>query len=300
MTTPRDPDRIIRAFLDEGLTDLPDRTYDAVRSEIDRTRQRVAIDPGRLFDIMNTYLKLGIAAAAVVVIAIVGINLVGGRGIGGPAATPTPSPSPSVLPSTTPSPSTAALAWPRGSLASGPVSANLTLCDPHGTPCDKRRLAFTFDLPTSGWSADFDGVIFRGTFPSADGAWVWMMGAIHSVSTDPCTGVTMPAGSSIVDMATAVTKIPGTDASEPTDVSIGGRPGKEVVLTLHPDIPCAIDKFWLFGDGSLYPNTLQSIIKVRFVDLGGGRTFTFYSDQDQPNDALDREIQQIADSIKFE
>ena len=32
MTAPRDPDRLIRAFLDEGPTELPDRAYDAVRS----------------------------------------------------------------------------------------------------------------------------------------------------------------------------------------------------------------------------------------------------------------------------
>ena len=45
MTVPRDPDARIRAFLDEGRTDLPDRAYDAVRAGIDRTRQRIVIGP---------------------------------------------------------------------------------------------------------------------------------------------------------------------------------------------------------------------------------------------------------------
>ena len=47
MTAPRDPDRLIRAFIDEGMTELPDRAYDAVRSHIDQTHQRVVIGPWR-------------------------------------------------------------------------------------------------------------------------------------------------------------------------------------------------------------------------------------------------------------
>ena len=103
MTTPRDPDRLIRAFLAEGPTDLPDRTYDAIRSDIERTRQRVVFGPWRLTP-MNTYVKLAIAAAAVVVVAVVGINLLpaGNGQIGGPGPSPSPAPSPSPTP--TPSP----------------------------------------------------------------------------------------------------------------------------------------------------------------------------------------------------
>ena len=33
MTATRDPDRLIRAFLDEGRTELSTDTYDAVRSD---------------------------------------------------------------------------------------------------------------------------------------------------------------------------------------------------------------------------------------------------------------------------
>ncbi|HET9346117.1 MAG TPA: hypothetical protein VFO05_10455, partial [Candidatus Limnocylindrales bacterium] len=65
MTVTRDPDRIIRAFLDLGTDELPERVYDAVRSDIDRTRQRVVIGPWRTPH-MNAFAKLAIAAAAVV------------------------------------------------------------------------------------------------------------------------------------------------------------------------------------------------------------------------------------------
>jgi len=35
MTTPRDPDRLIHAFLREGAEQLDDQVYDAVRADID-------------------------------------------------------------------------------------------------------------------------------------------------------------------------------------------------------------------------------------------------------------------------
>lgn len=93
MTASRDPDRLIRAFLDEGLTELPDRAYDAVRSEIDRTRQRVVIVPWRT-PRMSNVARLAIGVAAVVVVAVAGIALLSGRD-SNVAAPSSPSPSPS-------------------------------------------------------------------------------------------------------------------------------------------------------------------------------------------------------------
>ncbi len=109
MTTSRDPDRLIRAFLAEGQTDLPDRTYDAVRADIDRTRQRVVIGPWRDRR-MNNIARLAIVAAAVVVVAVVGYNLLPGTGgVGGPSATASPSPTPTPPPTPIASPTEARL-----------------------------------------------------------------------------------------------------------------------------------------------------------------------------------------------
>jgi hypothetical protein len=93
MTASRDPERLIRAFLDEGLTELPDRVYDAVRFDIDRTRQRVVIVPWRTPRMSNS-VRLAIGLAAVVVVAVAGIALLTGRD-SDVAAPPSPSPSPS-------------------------------------------------------------------------------------------------------------------------------------------------------------------------------------------------------------
>jgi len=105
MTASRDPDRLIRAFLHEGLDELPDPVYDAVRDRIEQTRQRAVIGPWRTSN-MNRYLQIGLAAAAVVVIAVVAFNLLPGSPAPGgepsatpePTATPEPSPSPIAAP----------------------------------------------------------------------------------------------------------------------------------------------------------------------------------------------------------
>ncbi len=82
-------------------------------------------------------------------------------------------------------------------------------------------------------------------------------------------------------------------------MTVGGRPAKLVELAIHADVACENTKFWLFGDTSLYPNTLGSTIRMWFVDVDGS-PFTVYSDLASPNAGVADEIQQIVDSIAFE
>ena len=101
MTASRDPDRLIRAFLHEGLDELPDPVYDAVRDRIEQTRQRALIGLWRTSDV-NNFLKIGLAAAAVVVIAVVAFNLLPGSPTPGGEPSPTPEPTATVEPSPSP------------------------------------------------------------------------------------------------------------------------------------------------------------------------------------------------------
>ena len=108
MSTDRDTTRIVRSWLEEGVTALPDRVLDAVLDQLPATSQRRPWWPARRFREMNNALKLAIAAAAVVVVALVGINLMPGSGvIGGPGPSPTPNPTPTLSPTQAPSPSPA-------------------------------------------------------------------------------------------------------------------------------------------------------------------------------------------------
>lgn len=117
MTTNRDPDRLINAFLMEGGTELADPVYDAVRATIERKRQRVVIGPWRL-PAMNKLVPIGLGAAAVVVALVVGAQLLGPPASGGVGAAPSafPSPTPAPTPRATtavPSASTATAPTPR-------------------------------------------------------------------------------------------------------------------------------------------------------------------------------------------
>jgi hypothetical protein len=92
---------MIHHFLLEGGEELHDQVYDAVRADIEQTRQRVFIGPWRL-PTMNKLVPIGLGAAAVVGILVVGAQLLPlGSGLGAassPSVTATPSvaaPSPS-------------------------------------------------------------------------------------------------------------------------------------------------------------------------------------------------------------
>ena len=104
MTTTHDPDRLLAAYLADGMEVLPDRVVDAVLDEVHRTRQRTVFGPWRTPP-MNSMLKMALAAAAVVAVVVAGINFLpaGNGGIGGPGASPSPvvSPSPEPSPSST-------------------------------------------------------------------------------------------------------------------------------------------------------------------------------------------------------
>ena len=91
MTTPRDPDRQIHAFLLEGDDLLNDQVYDVVRAEIEHKRQRTFIGPWRT-PIMNKLVTYGLGAAAVVVLIFAGSQFFGSSG--GRGAEPTPSATP--------------------------------------------------------------------------------------------------------------------------------------------------------------------------------------------------------------
>lgn len=89
MTTPRDPDRLVQAFLEEGPAVLPDRVLDAVRDDIHQTPQRVPFGPWRII----TMPRAVAAAAVVAVVAFGGIAYWATRSVT-PDVGSTPSPSP--------------------------------------------------------------------------------------------------------------------------------------------------------------------------------------------------------------
>ena len=88
MSTDRDTTRIVRSWLEEGTTVIPDRVLDNVLDQVPATHQRRAWWPARRFPILNTTaLRIGIVAAVLVIAAVVGWRLLPGSvSPGGPPA----------------------------------------------------------------------------------------------------------------------------------------------------------------------------------------------------------------------
>jgi len=80
MSTDRDVTRAVRSWLDEGVTTLPDRVLDAVLDQVPATHQRRSWWPARRFADMNIYAKLVAAAAAVLMVAVIGYQFLPARG----------------------------------------------------------------------------------------------------------------------------------------------------------------------------------------------------------------------------
>jgi hypothetical protein len=98
MTTPRDPDLLIHAFLREGAEQLQDQVYDVVRAEIDQKRQRVVIGPWRVSTV-SKLVPIGLGAAAVIAVLFLGSRFIGSpsSNVGGPPSQP-PASAPSEAP----------------------------------------------------------------------------------------------------------------------------------------------------------------------------------------------------------
>lgn len=93
MRTDRDLERAVRLWVAQGSEQLPDPALDAALDEIATTKQRHAGWLARRINLMNgNALKIGLAAAAIVAVAILGLQFLPGM-VGSPPD-PTPSPTP--------------------------------------------------------------------------------------------------------------------------------------------------------------------------------------------------------------
>ena len=97
MSAPKDLDRQIESFLADGPLELPEPSYAQVRDRMDSTRQRAGFAPWRTSS-MSRIVQYGLAAAAAVLVIVVGFGALRG----GPAPGTSPSAEPSA---TAPSPS---------------------------------------------------------------------------------------------------------------------------------------------------------------------------------------------------
>jgi hypothetical protein len=168
---------------------------------------------------------------------------------------------------------------------------------------------FSLSLPTPGWERKgslyvskstvgpqgAEAVIFWTNFP--DGAYAY-----------PCAHLLLlddPIGPSAADLAAAVSTARGTElVVGPSDVTVGGRAAQHVVLTVREDAGCDPGYFFAWREdfgGAFWAETdVGDTIRVWIVDFDGKRLVIEAETNKDANSALEREIQQIVESIRFE
>ena len=288
MSTDRDTTRIVRSWLRSDEHESADRVLDAVLDALDTTPQRRATWwPARRLIEMNTMMKLSLAAAAVILAALLGYNYLVAPNVGGPRlGDPTPSPSPTPTPTPTP----AALNEQRGALEPGSYAIGDVIPE---------RIVFT--VP-AGW----EQLVVPATIWSAEGSNANLGFAnVENLVTDPCDlglGLQDPAvGSSVDDLATALAQLPGIEASAPTDVTMGGFPGKQMELTGL--VECRGDSgLWECCGGTEFvpaPSPGERR-QLWLLDVNGRRLVIASNVRPAASQATVDELQSIIDSIRFE
>jgi hypothetical protein len=166
---------------------------------------------------------------------------------------------------------------------------------------------FSFGASTSGWERfdfsinksimgpqDAEAIVFWSSFPDGDYA-------------IPCDNVLDPQpGPSAGDLAAAVASAPGTElVAGPSEVTVGGRVAKHVVLTVRERLGCDPGFFYTWPhdgcQGACWLETrLGDRIEVWIVDVAGTRIVIEAATARQADTDLEREIQRIVRSIRFD
>ena len=285
MSADRDPTRIVRSWLEEGVTTLPDRVLDAVLDELPATPQRRAFwwPARRLFE-MNKALSLGIAGAAVVIVALLGITLFGGGGvnIGGPEPTPAPTPTPAALPSP-------------GSLAPGTYLVD----EPDWAPAP-----YTFTVP-AGWTVDRSGFVEKHAGGNGEvGFTTWILTHIFSDACDDSEANLVDVGTTAEELASALLVQQSRVASQ-TAAVIDGYPAIRVELSFPTDLDLATcdGRAWPdpgpdMNGGQLVRDGQTQVIYAINVD---GERFVLVASLMPGTSAEDlAELQAVIDSVRID
>lgn len=284
----------------DGVTPLPDRVRNAIRAELPSARQ-VRPRPGQLrlpFMPSNNSLgaRLGLAAAAVVAVAVLGaVLLSNGRSgqVGGPPSA-TATAQPSAGPTTNPTP----IATPD----SGPqtlATAHYVACDPADT-ANSCMVAGTYQLtggPTvwpamvtvdvpAGWfewnpGTGWDAVLVADAKGAGSG-WGVMFYTVGDVARDACDPSKgwIPAAQvqTPAQLAATMAAWPGFTATTPQSVTIDGHSGVTFQLTFANKSSCSA--FGAVGHSKagaavdLYPmaqpNGVSDPATVDIIDTGHG------------------------------
>jgi hypothetical protein len=317
MSTDRDVTGIVRSWLEDGATTLPDRVLDNVLDQLPATPQRRSWWPARRFQEMTNALKLAIAAAAVVVVAIVGVNLLPRNdGVGVAVPSPTPLATPSPTPSPSPSPATI----PEGPLAAGAytfqpfagpdaqgICAGQPACTESLADDDSIRVTFTVPDGWAGFGASVVHAVEAYHPPRGASLHFGRGGWLYSKLCGGPAGPDVPTGTTVDEFVTALVDHPDLDLTNPVDVTLGGYSGKYLELRapantttdeLGPD-PSGCNYYFVWEPG-IYAQGPNALWHIWVLDVNGIRVVVRSDSFPGTTPQVQAQLQAIVDSIQIE
>lgn len=293
--TERDMTRIVRSWLEDGVTRLPDRVLDAVERQLVDTHQRRAGWLARRFPMMNsTSVRYGIVAAAFVLVAILAWNYLPAPNTGGPEPTSSPTASPMPLP-----PGDSNLE--PGTYRTTPFAQGLWgMCEGQPgcteSPADD-SIAFTVTVP-DGWSVSGLGGIWVDSNAPPDGAMLifWRGGWLYE---DPCNAFGAPSievGPTTDDFVAALADHPLLDVTTPVAVTLAGYSGTYVDVRAPANLDeCASDyRIW---DPGIYAQGPEHRWHLWILDVEGTRVVVQTMDFPGTSDERRAQLQAMLDSL---
>ena len=296
MSTDREATRIVRSWLEDGVTQLPDTILDAVLDQLPTTPQRrVTWWPARRFPHMNNTMRLTLGGVAIVIAAVVGLSVLTNN-VGSPSPTPIPTPIASQA---------AARPLMAGALDAGTYRVRRGQgVSPH---------PFTLTVP-AGWvstegfvmKGDGDSVVDRDVFV---GSWT-----LSHVFEDACL---RPArersrgvgrSSDFSRVVRALERQGGHETAGPTTASVGGYPAQRLEFFIPEDFDvatCDSDFVRLWpGPGpdmsSGQPMLPGQTMSIYVVDIDGEVAVMIAGSLATASAADVEEMEEVVASIRFE
>jgi len=291
MSTDRELTRIVRSWLQTDEHEAADRVLDIVFDRLDTTPQRRPVWQAWRNPLVTRSVKLALAGAAVLVLAVLGFRMYLGQSSGPGVAGPTPSSTPTATPTVSQTPAASQQPSPT---ASPPQSGDTLLPGTYALRPEPYSPEFPRVMVTvpAGYQAIGQGpyawaFVKMGDEPTEfSGLGVWIVDAVYE---EPCRWAATDVdnqslGPTVDDFVTAVTAQPGRivegmGGARVDDVTVDGYSGKQFKTRVNYDI----DAFEMFGGftecdegeyrswpGRFHQAPLQ-VDDIRVLDVDGTR-----------------------------
>lgn len=254
---------------------------------------------------MNKTVPIIAAAAAVVVIGIIGFNALWGDGRGQGEEDVEPTATAELTATTEPSGGASVAPPPDGQLEPGTYLISDVIA-PALTP-----VSYTFDVP-AGWAARSEDLQISKN-DDTSGAVQFTPFLVTHVYTDACDseGNLTEIGPTVDDLVTALVDQANSDATEPVDIEVDGNPAKLITMSVPSDLdtatcrhPDLLIQIWADAGENSYlaipvdPPDLPNDVYI--VDVNGERVVFVTGGGLEASEADVAELEGLIESIRFQ